>query len=278
MHIQFRRRTYFGYKQNTMIKAIFFDIDGTLVSFKTHLIPDSTVEALKAAKKNGVKIFIATGRPKAFITSNLDVIQPFVDGYITNNGAMADVDGKPILKHPVSKDDVQSLIDDARIHDYPTILMSVSDFAVFNRKPVVEKVFNVGLHIPVDVNMISVEQILEQDIMQVTSFFDAEHEKNLMKSMKTCVAGRWSPEFADITSVHADKGKGLEAVAEHLGIQIEETMSFGDGGNDVPIILKAGIGVAMGNSMPGVQHYADYVTTSVDDDGIFDALRHFGVI
>lgn len=261
-----------------MIKAIFFDIDGTLVSFKTHLIPDSTVEALKAAKKNGVKIFIATGRPKAFITSNLDVIQPFVDGYITNNGAMADVDGKPILKHPVSKDDVQSLIDDARIHDYPTILMSVSDFAVFNRKPVVEKVFNVGLHIPVDVNMISVEQILEQDIMQVTSFFDAEHEKNLMKSMKTCVAGRWSPEFADITSVHADKGKGLEAVAEHLGIQIEETMSFGDGGNDVPIILKAGIGVAMGNSMPGVQHYADYVTTSVDDDGIFDALRHFGVI
>lgn len=261
-----------------MIKALFFDIDGTLVSFKTHEIPVSAIEALKTAKQNGVKIFISTGRPKAFLTSNLDVIRPLVDGYITNNGALADVGDKPILKHPISHDDVQKLLDDAQQFDYPTILMSINDFAVFNHKPVVEKVFNVGLHIPVDVNRIPIEEILRQDIMQVTSFFDETHEKILMPNMKTCVAGRWSPEFVDITSVHADKGKGLESVANYLGISISETMSFGDGGNDVPIIQKAGVGVAMGNSMPGVKQHADYVTDTVDDNGIANALRHFNVI
>ena len=46
-----------------MIKALFFDVDGTLVSFNTHKIPTSTVEALEEAKKRGVKLFIATGRP-----------------------------------------------------------------------------------------------------------------------------------------------------------------------------------------------------------------------
>ena len=45
-----------------MIKAVFFDIDGTLVSFKTHKLPDSTVRALDLLREKGIKVFIATGR------------------------------------------------------------------------------------------------------------------------------------------------------------------------------------------------------------------------
>ena len=55
-------------------------------------------------------------------------------------------------------------------------------------------------------------------------------------------------------------------------------MAFGDGGNDTTMILQAGIGVAMGNAIDALKHQADYVTTSVDDDGILNALRHFEVI
>ena len=51
------------------IKALFFDIDGTLVSFKTHKIPQSTVDALEQAKKNGVEVYISTGRPQLLITN-----------------------------------------------------------------------------------------------------------------------------------------------------------------------------------------------------------------
>ena len=69
-----------------MTKALFFDIDGTLVSFKTHAIPASTIEALKRAKANGVKIYISTGRPFLFI-NNLGQIASLIDGYRTNNGA-----------------------------------------------------------------------------------------------------------------------------------------------------------------------------------------------
>ena len=82
-----------------MIKALFFDIDGTLVSFETHEIPVSTIDVLREAKRRGIKIFISTGRPKAFLTSNLDVIRPLIDGYITNNGALVDVGGVPVVKH-----------------------------------------------------------------------------------------------------------------------------------------------------------------------------------
>ena len=67
-------------------------------------------------------------------------------------------------------------------------------------------------------------------------------------------------------------------MARHFGLDISETMAFGDGGNDISIIRRAGTGVAMGNAGDNVKAAADYVTTSVDDDGVMNALVHFGVI
>ena len=67
-------------------------------------------------------------------------------------------------------------------------------------------------------------------------------------------------------------------MADYLGLNIDETMAFGDGGNDISIIKKAGIGVAMGNAGDNLKEVADYITTSVDEDGVKNALAHFGVI
>ena len=85
-----------------MIKALFFDIDGTLVSFKTHEIPVSTIEALTAAKAKGIHIFISTGRPRVII-NNLSALQErnLIDGYITMNGAYCFVEDTVIYKSPI---------------------------------------------------------------------------------------------------------------------------------------------------------------------------------
>ena len=80
-----------------MIKALFFDIDGTLVSFNTHEIPNSTVEALKKASASGIKIYIPTGRPFLLI-NNLDSISQLIDGYITTNGAYCFIGDRVVSK------------------------------------------------------------------------------------------------------------------------------------------------------------------------------------
>ena len=89
---------------------------------------------------------------------------------------------------------------------------------------------------------------------------------------------RWHPLFADIIHRNISKANGLEEIAKALDLQHEETMAFGDGGNDIPILKQAGTGVAMGNASGTVKAAADYVTTSVDDNGVANALKHFGVI
>ena len=90
-----------------MIKAVFFDIDGTLVSFQTHEVPPSTVEALAALRERGVKVFIATGRHKDSI-DNLGTLE--FDGYVTLNGGYCWADGQAIYKHPIPRADIDSLI------------------------------------------------------------------------------------------------------------------------------------------------------------------------
>ena len=88
----------------------------------------------------------------------------------------------------------------------------------------------------------------------------------------------WRLIRTDITARGADKGTALMTMAGRLGLDASETMAFGDGGNDKTIIAAAGVGIAMGNATDEVKAVADYVTTSVDDDGIRNALKHFNII
>ena len=90
--------------------------------------------------------------------------------------------------------------------------------------------------------------------------------------------GRWHPAFVDITTKGCTKQQGIDEIIRHFGISLDETMAFGDGGNDISMIQHAAIGVAMGNALDSVKAVADYITDSVDEDGIANALKHFGVI
>ena len=55
-------------------------------------------------------------------------------------------------------------------------------------------------------------------------------------------------------------------------------MAFGDGGNDISMLKYVGIGVAMGNAKDDVKAIADYITDSVQEDGIVSALKHFDIL
>ena len=103
------------------IKAAFFDIDGTLVSFTTHQIPPSTIRAIEQAKERGVKIFISTGRPVAII-NNIDAIRHLVDGYITFNGARTFIGDEDITLMPIPEAEVRLMIADAKERDYAVVV------------------------------------------------------------------------------------------------------------------------------------------------------------
>ena len=84
--------------------------------------------------------------------------------------------------------------------------------------------------------------------------------------------------LADITAKGDTKQKGIDEIIRYFGIKLEETMAFGDGGNDITMLRHAAIGVAMGQAKEDVKAAADYVTAPIDEDGISKAMKHFGII
>ena len=75
-----------------------------------------------------------------------------------------------------------------------------------------------------------------------------------------------------------DKSFGMKKYIEAQGLSREDTIAFGDGPNDVDMIAFAGTGVVMGNGRPELKAQADFVTKSVDEDGIAYALEKLGLI
>lgn len=263
---------------NTNDWSLFFDIDGTLVSFQSHRIPNSTIETLREAKRKGARIFISTGRPVQIIT-NLDDIAELIDGYITVNGAYCFVGEREISCHAIPDEDVRTLVQDAIANDYSCMVVGEKDFAVLNRHDIVDEVFIRELAVNgINFNIDALEVLRNQRILQLSPFFGESYEAGFMSSIPHCVSGRWHPSFTDITDKHADKGRGLRTMIEAESLNPAHTMAFGDGGNDISILQQAAVGVAMGNAMPHVQQAADYVTTPVDEDGVRNALLHFGLI
>lgn len=257
--------------------ALFFDIDGTLVSFKTHEIPASTIFALTQAKANGHKVFISTGRPPLIIT-NIGAIEHLIDGYVTINGALCFVGNEVVRCKSIPEGDVQTIVRDAQEKNYGLIIVGERDVAVLDPQGDVNRIFHDELAVE-NLNLTKpLKVVLEQRILQLTAFFSEDYEEGLMRRVPGCTSGRWHPEFTDITAKGADKGEGILTMAEHLGLDPQYTIAFGDGGNDTSMIRTAGIGVAMGNALESLKRDADYTTTSVDEDGVLNALRHYGLI
>ncbi len=258
-----------------MIKAVFFDIDGTLVSFKTHTVPPSTIEALHLLRKKGVKVFIATGRHYKSINNLGDLT---FDGYVTLNGGYVFADrNKVIYKHAISDKDIRALIRYQKEEGtFPCTFVMEEDLVMNYRNQAVDDVFRL-LNFPAP-PLAPIEEMYGKTVYQLIAFFTADQEKKIMRVLSDCESTRWNPLFTDIIPAGSSKSVGIDKIRAYFDFELDECMAFGDGGNDLQMLAHAGIGVAMGNAAEEVMKVADYVTSSVDENGIYNALKHFNII
>ena len=261
-----------------MIKALFFDIDGTLVSFENHVIPVSAIEALDKAHKKGVKVFIATGRPKALI-NNLGPLEErgIIDGYVTMNGAYCFVDDEIVFSQPIDHQSVVCIGKYAQEKGIACIFVPDKDIRVCNADDFLRQIFYERLHVD-KMPETTFEEGWKGDVYQITPFFNIQQETEVMSKVSGVVGNRWHPGFTDITATGINKSHGVQLMAEHFKINKDEVICFGDGGNDISMLEYAGIGVALGNASDEVKSHADYITTHVDDNGVANAMKRFGII
>ncbi len=258
-------------------KAFFFDIDGTLCYENENglIIPDSTVKGLAQLKEKGYKIFVATGRPEIFIPS--DILNYNHDGVICANGSVIKVKGETIYEKVVPNAFIEKLFDFCEKNNY--VYMLEGDRAyVKDSNNIVFKEFFSKVHFPE--STLEMEYDFDKSITYNISIIGDVDEEKVYEFFgdEFLFAKQNFAKFIDIYYKDSTKADGMNRIIQHLNLEGYETYAFGDGGNDKQMILRADFGIAMGNSREELKEISDYITTDVDKDGIYNALKYYKLI
>ncbi len=256
-----------------MIKAAFFDIDGTLLSFKTHLVSPGTIQAFEELHRQGIHTFISSGRPKVLIPP----MPVGFDGYVTMNGGYCFVGNQVLLRNPIPQQETDRWLQYAEQEDLCTMIFTEHEmFVNTHSDPVANAIRNqLEFQMP---PLLPTRQMMGRETFQVIAIMPAERDNDVLQMLPHCRLPRWHPQFSDLVNADNSKATGIDSILHHYGIGRNECIGFGDGGNDIEMLDFCGIGVAMGNADDNVKAHADYVTTSVDDEGIANALRQLHII
>lgn len=262
-----------------MVKAVFFDIDGTLVSFRTHRVPADALCALEQLRAKGVRLFIATGRSPGNLAFLKEQFPFAFDGYVMVNGQYCVAgDGTVLRRLALPVGSIRTLLPYLERTGTECAFLE-EDYMYYNRigARVAEGDRGLGITAP-NRSVCDPARALTHTTYQLSAYISPEEETEFLRHLPGAEATRWCPYFADIIPAGGGKPVGMRAMCEYYGIPVADTMAFGDGGNDSSMLRAAGIGVAMGNGDEAAKSAADYVTSDIDAGGLAAALRHFGVI
>lgn len=266
-----------------MIRLAVFDIDGTLKSNVDHTIARESIDAVSCLRKKGIKVAIASGRQFQNIQPELRAIG--FDYYILANGSyVTDSRGEVLYQHEIDALTVESLRKDFVERDQPLELRYTSGYYSANPNQSLTK-YTLKLFSKEQVAS-DLQAMVKEDpaICGLLPFACVGHiepqdwDYFLQKYPQLHFISIFDGLLCDINRSGVSKATGLADICGYLGIDIQDTIAFGDDINDVELIHAAGIGVAMGNAVPEVRDAADYVTSRSEDLGVVKGLMYFGLL
>ncbi|MGE8206741.1 Cof-type HAD-IIB family hydrolase [Heyndrickxia sp. NPDC080065] len=256
-----------------MKKIVFFDIDGTLLDHDKKL-PITTKKAIYTLKENGVFVAIATGRaPFMFkdLREELDI-----DSFVSFNGQYVVFENNVIYKNPLDHAELQNINDYSATYNHPLVFLNEKNMTsnIENHPFIVDSISSLKLSPPA----FDPDFYKDREIYQAL-LFCKEHEENLyLDKFRKFHFIRWHDLSMDVLPRGGSKAEGIKKMIERIGFKIEDVYAFGDGLNDVEMLDAVGTGIAMGNASDFVKKHADYITSDVSEEGIFNGLKHFNLL
>lgn len=253
-------------------KAVFFDIDGTLINImkKRPQMTERTRQAIRALRRAGHRTFIASGRPLVYLDPELTE-QGLFDGYVLMNGAAVFVDGACVYQRPLPRARVAEIVTLCEAHGVEYVLQGARQVYL---KSEFHGLADFYRSIGVDVGrFVRSFQLDEVDACKL-EFLAFEEEgggvfgRLLAMPGLTGLMDPYHKKNMELYASDISKGSGILKALVYLGIPVRDSIAFGDGLNDIEMMQTVGMGIAMGNAQPEVKAVARYEVPSVDEDGV----------
>ena len=279
-----------------MSKIVFLDVDGTLIDYDAQC-PASATKAVEQARAAGHKVYICTGCSKAEIEQR-DL--PALDGMIGANGGYVEDAGKVVMHQAFTVEQVKHIVDWCNERGLGFYLeansgMYINDYFVEQAPAAMYKYAKGKGASDEDAkasgegfvnSMIHLhgEDLYRDDVNKV-SFILSSYQDHLDSKVEfpDMEANTWGGKdeqalFGDLGPAGITKRHAIEVLLAHLGANQADTISFGDAKIDLSMFELCAYNVAMGNGGPEVKAAANYVTDDVNEDGLYNAFAHLGLI
>lgn len=259
-----------------MIKAIFFDLDGTIISFKTGIYSPAIKHAFNALQSKGILLFAATGRSpyELKITRMIDGLQ--FDAIVSMNGQYCYNDNETILSRTFDKKILAQILEQIKQTPFPCATIEKDAIYISEINEYV-KAAQAAVNTPTP-RLGTIFDALNREVLMITVYVPKNEESALLNAIENVSVARWHEYAIDIVPEGCGKCAGIEAVLQKYSLSWEDVMAFGDGENDYEMLKKAKYGIAMGNSSNMLLNGDFYITEDVDNEGVISALQHFHIL
>lgn len=278
--------------QQPKVSLLLADVDGTLVT-REKVLTDRAHDAVRKLNEAGIGFAITSGRPPLGMKMIVEALNLTTPIAAFNGGVFLNPDFSIIDQNVLTKAIAKQVIQIIAAHKLDVWVYRGNDWFVHERHgshvdreektvkfpPTVVPSFddlldNVAKIVGVSDDLEAVAKC-EKDVQQEFSEQVSCKGGASSSGAEYVSAARSQPYYLDVTHPHANKGAVVDRLSELLGINSSEIATIGDMPNDVPMFQRSGLSIAMGNASADVQHSAEYVTTSNEDEGFAQAVERF---
>ena len=275
-------------------KVVFLDVDGTITTYE-NVIPESAKRAIRTARANGHKVLMCTGRSKAENPPELTEIG--FDGMIGGNGSYVEVADQVIMHVHIDAGQCRHIVDWCHERGLEFYLESNNGLFASERfreagKPVLQLYMGrKGVEHAEDLEVEDVmhgivfDGELYRDDVNKVSFILSSYQDYLdaVEEFSDMKVGTWGGAgelvlFGDVATKDIDKAVAVHKAVEALGADMADTIAMGDAKVDIPMFEACATSVCMGSGGEEAKAAADFVTTDVDKDGLWNAFSHLGLV
>lgn len=256
-----------------MYKAIFIDIDKTLLNSKSELTEENK-RAIDNVKKHGIKTIIISGRSRVSASNFKECSSGYL---ISSNGAdIYDFENNEILFQSVIEENICKKLYDFSEENDMVIKLDFGLSRAVNKKDYLE-----DYEIEID----NIDKFLSQNsVIQIAICAEDINKIDIVKkyineqtNLKVSNQFIWNVNDKIMNAIHitnscVSKGNAMNGLCKYLKIDLKDVVAIGDKTNDISMIEMAGLGVAMGNAIDEAKNVADYITTSNDENGVANVL------
>ncbi|MEX5235862.1 Cof-type HAD-IIB family hydrolase [Kocuria arenosa] len=275
-------------------RIAFLDVDGTILDHGK-AIAASTVAAIRDARAAGHLVYLCTGRAAGAIPPEVSAIG--FDGAVTNGGAYATSGEETVVAATMPREAVQRLVTyfqdhgllfflqtDAAVHASPQVQMKFD--AMMRRwgsahgEPDEPQTAPQGVPRSRDLAEVDLDRVAKAVFLGEAADTVTRAQEELGDQFHIVPGSMPLPggSNGEIGMRGTTKGSAIESVLDHLNLDRSVAIGVGDSWNDVEMFQVCGTGIAMGNAAPELKALADETTTSVREDGVWNAFVHHGLV